>query len=267
MKDLIDDLCLDENLESRLEIFTQKNKNKIKKLCNRCHKDFNVLAGCSSLMRLAVCLEYAQTYTFDHYNRLGIPQEYFYSTLKDISIWCENHNNKGLKNYGWIKNHLKCELFKIGRLQYQMFCCKNPTLDYKQLPFKFGDNLIYIHIPQGEKLIYKDCVDSLLSAKKFFEIYFPDFNYQFFFCESWLLFEENFAFMDTSSNILQFQSLFNIVYSATDDRQAIERIFGKRRIAKSNYTESTSLQRSAKAYMLDGNKLGVGIGIINKNDI
>jgi hypothetical protein len=73
--------------------------------------------------------------------------------------------------------------------------------------------------------------------------------------------------MEVSSNILQFQSLFELVYSDDDDNQAIERIFGKRRLIKSNYPENTSLQKRAKKYMLDGNKLGIGIGIIDKDEI
>ena len=89
----------------------------------------------------------------------------------------------------------------------------------------------------------------------------------FFICESWLLYEDNWRFMKSGCNILQFQSLFDIVMSSTDDRQAIERIFGKRRLIKKNYPENTSLQKSAKKFMLDGGKLGEGLGVINKNEI
>ena len=56
--------------------------------------------------------------------------------------------------------------------------------------------------------------------------------------------------------------MFDIVYSSQDDRQAIERIFGKRRIIKSSYPENTTLQRNAKKYILSGKKLGIGIGVI-----
>ena len=70
--------------------------------------------------------------------------------------------------------------------------------------------------------------------------------------------------MNSSSNILQFSTLFDLVYSVEDDRQAIERIFGKRKIIKSKYEEKTTLQRNAKRFMQNGGKLGVGIGILNK---
>ncbi|MFU2519512.1 MAG: hypothetical protein ACM67P_05240, partial [Clostridiales bacterium] len=81
------------------------------------------------------------------------------------------------------------------------------------------------------------------------------------------LYGENWQFMNSSSNILQFSTLFDLVYSVEDDRQAIERIFGKRQLIKSKYQENTALQRSAKRFMQNGGKLGVGIGILFKGDI
>lgn len=78
----------------------------------------------------------------------------------------------------------------------------------------------------------------------------------------WLLFEDNKEFMAKDSNILKFMALFDIRYSIKIDKQAIERIFGKRSLFKKNYSEKTALQRSAKKYLLDGNKLGIGIGVI-----
>lgn len=73
--------------------------------------------------------------------------------------------------------------------------------------------------------------------------------------------------MKPSCNILQFQSLFDIVVSSPDDRQAIERIFKKRRFIKKFYPENTSLQQNAKQYMMAGNKLGTGFGIIDKTEL
>ena len=149
-------------------------------------------------------------------------------------------------------------------MRYQGYTCKSRFLKYSLLPFDYGEKVIYVHIPQGEKLVYSDCVSSIKEAKIFFEKYFPGYSYRFFFCESWLLFAENWQFMEPSSNILQFSSLFDIVYSCSVDAQAIERIYKKRRINKSKYPEDTSLQKSAKAYMLSGGKLGMGIGVIEK---
>ena len=72
--------------------------------------------------------------------------------------------------------------------------------------------------------------------------------------------------MKEDSNILSFMSLFDIRFSVKIDKQAIERIYGKRRILKRSYPEDTDLQRRAKAYMLRGGRMGVGVGVIKTGE-
>lgn len=264
MKELMNRIDIDKSLQLQVN---EIDISKIETIANQCKSDFSVLAKYDDVTRLAVCLYYAESITKQMYIEKGIPLEIYYDTMSDIAIWCENNSNKGLKNYNWIKNHLNLTLFKLGRLQYQMYQVENKTLKYDLLPFNYGDNLLYVHIPQGEKLIYSSCITSIRTAKEFFKTYFSEFNYELFFCESWLLYEENYAFMSVSSNILQFQSLFEIVYNESDDKQAIERIFGKRHLFKSKYPENTTLQKQAKAYMKAGNRFGIGIGIIRKANL
>lgn len=267
MKDMIEKLGLAPSLKDELNALISTNENKIHALSKRCHdKGFNCLNKESDIMRLAVCIDYTK-YTKEIYQKLGISDDILFATLGDIAIWCKNNDNKGLKNFSWIKNHLNGELFRIGRLQYQLYTCDNKALKYKLLPFDYGENVIYVHIPQGEKLIYADCISSIKQAKKFFDTHFPSYHYRFFFCESWLLYEDNWMFMEASSNILQFQSMFEIVYNKNDPHQAIERIFGKRELIKSRYSEDTSLQKSAKNHIINGGKLGEGIGLISINDV
>lgn len=253
---------LDFDLEKRLIEYISSHEKKINPLAEKCKKHgFSCLARSSDMMRLAVCIAYIK-YTEEDYIRLGISESTLKDTMSDIGIWCRNNDNKGLKNHPWIQNHLKAELFKIGRLQFQLYICDNATFDYSLLPFDRGEKTVYIHIPQGEKLIFADCVNSVKEAKTFFAKHFPDYKFEYFICESWLLYEENWQFMKSSSNILQFQSLFDIVISKPDDRQAIERIFGKRKLIKKHYSENSSLQKSAKKFMLSGGKMGEGVGII-----
>lgn len=267
MTEIIDNINLDCDLKKKVLALTEKENRKVLSFAKQCSKgNFSALRFCSDLMRLAVVIKCAEN-TKKRYNAIGISDEIFFDTMKDISIWCQNNDNKGLKNYQWIKNHLNCELFRLGRLQFQIYKCNNPTLNYDCMPFKSGESVIYIHIPQGEKLLFSDCVESLNKAISFFDKFFPDYSYRFFFCESWLLYEENWQFMNVSSNIMQFSSLFDVLYSVNNDSQAIERIFGKRKFNKKYYPENTSLQKSAKSFMLDGGKMGIGIGIIDKHAI
>ncbi len=267
MLDLIDKINLDNQLKNKVIDLAQKDRVKILSLAKKCSTgDFSCLKFKNDLTRLAVIIECANQ-TFETYKQLGIPDNVLYDTLDDIRIWCENNDNKGLANYNWIKNHINCELFKIGRLQFQFFKCNNKLLDYNYFPFDCGEALIYIHIPQGEKLIYSECISSIKNAVEFFNKYFPDYSFRYFFCESWLLYDDNYLFMQPSSNIMQFSSMFDVICSKDIDSQAIERIFGKRQLNKKKYQENTTLQRAAKAHLINGGKLGIGIGIIDKTDL
>lgn len=265
---LANKINLNSELKNKVLSLVERDRAKLISLCKKADNyNFKSVFAKNDMIKLAVALLYSVEFTYPKYQKAVISDEIYFETMKDIAVWCENNNNKGLKNLPWIKNHLNFELFKLGRLQFQIYKCDNRTLNYDLLPFNFGENLIYVHIPQGEKLVYAECVNSLKNAKSFFGEYFPNYDFDYFFCESWLLYGENWQFMNSSSNILQFSTLFDLVYSFDDDRQAIERIFGKRQLIKSKYQENTALQRSAKRFMQNGGKLGVGIGILNKNDI
>ena len=265
---LANKINLNSELKNKVLSLVERDRAKLISLCKKADNDnFKSVFAKNDIIKLAVALLYSVEFTYPKYQKAVISDEIYFETMKDIAVWCENNNNKGLKNLPWIKNHLNFDLFKIGRLQFQIYKCDNRTLNYDLLPFNFGENLIYVHIPQGEKLVYAECVNSLKNAKSFFGEYFPNYDFDYFFCESWLLYGENWQFMNSSSNILQFSTLFDLVYSFDDDRQAIERIFGKRQLVKSKYQENTALQRSAKRFMQNGGKLGEGIGILFKGDI
>ena len=260
--ELIEKLNLDENLTLQVTDLINNNEVSILRLSKKfAKKRTSCLKFKSDLTRLAAAIIAAEI-TYKKYKDKGIDDKVFFDTMADIGIWCKNNHNEGLKEYNWIKNHLGFELFKIGRLQFQLFKCNNPTLDYKKLPIKYRSKAVYIHIPQGEKLDYNACLESINSAKIFPKEYFPKYKFEYFFCESWLLYEKNKEFMDENSNILKFQTLFNIAYSVKEDKQAIERIFGKKERDVNCYKQETSLQKSAKKYMQNGGKLGIGIGYI-----
>lgn len=261
MIELAERIGLDEKVVAEIKELTQKEKDNIDKLAHKCvTKGFHNLGGKSPMMALAVILKLAVDVK-DNYDKKGIDEKIYYDTMSDIKIWCEKTGNKGIREYMWLQNHVKSELFRLGRLQFQLYGCKNKTLMYNKLPFRYGDNLIYVHIPEGEKLSEDKCLESFAMAKAFFSEFFPEYKYEYYFCESWLLFDGNRDFMKQDSNIVKFMNLFEHCYSMKIDVQAIERIYGKRKLLNRNYSENTDLQRRAKAYMLSGNKLGVGIAV------
>ena len=166
---LADKINLNTKLKNKVLSLVDKDRAKLIYLCNKAKSgDFKSLFVKNDLTKLAIALMYSAEITYPKYKRANISDDIYFDTMKDIAVWCENNNNKGLKNLAWIKNHLNFELFKIGRLQFQIYKCDNRTLNYDLLPFNFGENLIYVHIPQGEKLVYADCVNSVKRAQSFF---------------------------------------------------------------------------------------------------
>lgn len=277
--ELLEFLSLNDKLTINLTDLALKDEVGILRLSEKFYNgNASCLIGKSPLMRLAVILKSAEK-TRLKYKQKGISDDIFKSTFGDIKIWCENCGNRGLENSNWLKNHINFELFRLGRLQFQLFICSNPALNYSKLPLRYGEKAVYIHIPQGEKLDYNECINSIKTADDFFKKYFPDYNYKYYFCESWLIFENNREFMAENSNIVKFMSLFDIHYSVNAEAQAFERIFGKsinfnslsyklnknkRKSDINSLSEFTSLQKSAKQYLLSGKKLGIGIGTIEK---
>lgn len=258
--ELIEKYNIDSELKQNAADLIRKNKVGILRLSKKfLNKKPNCLRFKSDLTRLAVVLKASEA-TYEKYKEKGIDDEIFFDTMDDIRIWCENNSNKGLENYNWIRNHIWFELFKIGRLQFQLFKFPYVVYDYKKTPLKFSENVINIHIPRGEKLDFNACVESIEKAKVFFSTYFPEYNYKYFVCDSWLLYGKNKEFMAEDSNIMKFQSLFTIAFSKCDEAQAIERIFGKKEKDANCYEQKTSLQKSAKKYILDGGRLGTGFG-------
>jgi len=265
MVKLAKEIGLDESLVRRLSSLTEKEKKKAEKCTEKClSENFGCLGRESHIIRLAVMLCCAVKLR-EWYAERGIADSIFLDTMSDIKIWCENNGNKGLKNYGWIKNHVQFELFRLGRLQFQLYECKNRTLFYNKLPFSYGERLIYVHIPQGEKLGKEGCIESLKAAEKFFAEYFPEYEYRYYFTESWLVADCNADFMAKDSNIIKFASLFEHCYSVKIDAQAIERVFGRRRLFVKSYPEETSIQRNLKKYMLGGGKPGIGVAVIDRD--
>lgn len=200
------------------------------------------------------------------YREKGISDEVFYDTMKDITVWSENFRQEkgftGIDNLMWIQNHLNCKIFRLGRLQFQPFPFYLPPCVSKEkrksAGIKIGAKVLNVHIPQGEKLIKKECEKSFAMAEEFFR----DYPYKAFICDSWLLCERNREFMSEDSNIIRFAEMFDILGSTDNPAQTVERVFGKKETIPLLYPESTALQRQCKAYILSGGKPGTGFGII-----
>lgn len=226
----------------------------------------------------AFCLGFALAeaeHTFARYRKLGIPEEIYYDTMRDISIWvntCKKEENiVGLCELSWIRHALYLNLFRIGRLQYQFFKTNHtvsgiPLKARRQVPIKSGQPVLNIHIPEDGRLEFSACRESLEAARVFFETFFPQYAYKGFVCDSWLLDSRNALFMRENSNILQFSKLFDcVVQTKRNNHELLRRLWGVHQATPAELKalpENTDLQKRAKQYLLSGGKTGNGYGFI-----
>jgi hypothetical protein len=195
-----------------------------------------------------------------HYQTKGIPRTVFIETMSDIGIWADrylkNTGKTGLKEISWIRKHLKGEIFRLGRLQYEPRRLGKRIHGYSR-----RTPCLWIHIPEGEKLDPRKCRDSIEAARCFFPAYFQK-DYPLACCHSWLLHNSLRVILDEDSNIVRFADLFMIVDNDDDNSQALQRVFGWGAAVSPDLPEETSLQRKMKGALLQGTEFGMGLGII-----
>lgn len=192
--------------------------------------------------------------TYDCYVERGIEDSVYWDTFYDFTLWCGNcyrdYGEYGIAEYDWLYRHIEMSLFRLGRLQFEK------TFAESEWGIAHGEEVISIHIPQGEKLDIQACKESIQRGIRFWG---TEYTYV---CDSWLLEPELQKLLKADSNILEFQKWFDIVSVDKHCRQAEERIFIKVQDNPADYPEETSLQRAAKRYLAEGGKLGCGIGIL-----
>lgn len=201
--------------------------------------------------------------TKSRYDELGIPEENFWDSMRDLPIWCEDcltrYGSPGFKEWGWVGCSLRMEVIRIGRLQFQPNqLLRDVTWDSAYFPA--GTPVLEVHIPAGEPLNPDAVLASMNQSTTFFKTYF---NKQFplFHCHSWLLCPDLKALVPEDSRIIQFQNLFAVYHTDHEERQAEERVFGHLSDDPRKYPENTSLQKALKRYLLRGNEISMGAGI------
>lgn len=260
--------------------------------------------------------------------RAGIPEYITIETLKDINIWIDNfyqtNRRYGLAEHPWLARHYSGNLFKIGRLQYEIlpypdwgYVFKNSktgefvtlsanaqisssghitgssgeedcmfqasfsfngevfegnkidtengiVLEQKvtlstsewQLVLKPGDLVWNLHIPQGEKMDYELCLESMKLAGEFFEKHFSELRFSAIICGSWLLDSNLVHILPQNSNIVRFMRLWHKLPIKAGVPMIFERVYGfgfkEKDIASA--PENSTLQKNLKRYILDGGK-------------
>jgi hypothetical protein len=266
----------------------------------------------------------------EYYVKEGISEKVLKDTMADLPLWInhyyDNRGEYGLNEFGWLLNHFKCQLFKLGRLQFkasrfhekiiafkncesgEIVTLSNGGVKYREdglvdgtsgiydkeawesvynecenviegnpiingycnkeiiqlktssweKVLESGDEIIEVHIPAGEKMDFKKCVQSYEIAKGFYKKYFPEKPLKAFVCESWLLDPRLQDILPGEANIVKFQRYAMLFPMLSSDSQTIERVFSNDLESAINSGKLSTLQRGILDFMNKGNKMCAG---------
>ena len=197
------------------------------------------------------CLLLAAARAHKEYARLGISEEVFADTMHCFPRFVKEHRaltgEWGFDRGWWAWRATCLRLFRIGALEYE--------------PIWGEKRALSLHIPSDASLDPEACRSSHEAARAFFAAHFPACARAPVVCSSWLLHPALKELLGGESNIVRFQSLFDIVRVDEDDISYRAFVFRRADGDIADYPENTTLQRRLKEHLLQGGRMGSALGI------
>ncbi|MGH9303689.1 MAG: acyltransferase domain-containing protein [Acidimicrobiales bacterium] len=176
----------------------------------------------------------AVPYTLSWHEAHGIAPEVTWASLGDLARHMAIHRrvygSTGVDNAWWLTLLLRGELFELGRLQFNWFRLgegdQSPRwyapaeAGRRGRGFRDGDFCAGVHIPESGPLTPRECDDSLSAAAQLLPDLLgldPGRHRLLATCASWLLDDQLGAYLSKESNIMAFQSRFELVPGWSDD--------------------------------------------------
>ena len=204
------------------------------------------------------------------YTKQGIPDSVFFETIKDLKykfqecVECKGYYGTFVPH--WFEGFYRLERFGLGRFQYEHTDIDKEIITPSGIKIKKGTKVLFLHIPSsGVPLSDEVRIESYKKAYEFYkDTPFVKNGRIIFVCHSWLLYEKHREFLPENSNILKFMNDFYIYDGyISDTKEDLWRIFGKYENAPVNdLPEDTSLKRAYKKWLVEGNEVGGGVGLI-----
>lgn len=199
----------------------------------------------------------------ERYARMSLPETIWYASMLDLK-WKLLETKQVYHVWGvhcgdWFRPFFTMERFALGRLQFEII----PSLiDCENGPHcvKKGDPVINVHIPSSGPLRYEDVLDAYGQAVQFFRTQFAADVIPFQ-CETWMLYPRVNQLLP-DGNMKRFAADFDVRMAGIDPRQDDRwRVFHVPNSTPiTEYEERTSFQKRLKAWLLEGNVMGIGVG-------
>lgn len=197
-------------------------------------------------MKMLTCMLHCCLYTRELYEERGIPEDIFLATMSFLIRFLERQKEIAGEYVfvwaWWFPRQLALREFRIGELEYEM-------------TEEGGVPCLSVHIPAGVSLTKEKLGATHRAWKAFAAKFFPAYENAEVYCDSWMLSPALRELLPANSNILYFQSCFEILHS--DDNDAVlDWVFPGEKPPYEQLSERTSLQRAMKRYLVNGGRVG-----------
>ncbi len=208
----------------------------------------------------------------------AIPDPVSWATLADLGRHIARYRRRrgltglGRDSIGWLSLHFSGGIYALGRLQFNLYRIRTgpggPRFWYgegdpraSEPGFRPGDAVLGMHIPESGALSPEACEDSLSRARTFFPRYFPEHGFRVVICTSWLLDDQLGAYLSPTSNIVRFQSRFEVVPGAFErDDDIFWFVFHQPPDAIDRLHPRSTLERAIVAHVRSGHHWRVRTG-------
>ena len=192
------------------------------------------------------------------YYTKGYSEQIYHDTMKDMLYKLEECRKRcgvwGTYELEWYRCFCKCNIFALGRMQFQPMVSEEDYGDYT----KKGDTVYVCHIPSGSPLKIEDVYDSLDKAYEFF----GGEGEMTFRCTSWLFYPPQYEMYKPGSNLRNFYDIWEMSASDTTNSN-FWRVFYKEPDAElSEIVPKTSLEKSLLEHMKNGGTMGYARGYL-----
>ena len=197
-------------------------------------------------------------------DRVKSPQV-FWATCQDLGYKAREcwalHGVWGTFVAHWYPILYAGELFKLGRMEYQVSTCRlDAPVTAAGVTVRPGETVLQLHIPSsGEPFTLEARMDSYRQAWQFFHR-----EKLVCLCSSWLLYPPYGQALPQGSHVRDFARDFTLLrQTQTPDFADGWRVFGRDwQRPVEELPENTTMQRGLKAYFCRGGMPGIGQGML-----
>ena len=189
----------------------------------------------------------------------GLEEEVWIDTMGCYTRFVREHFSSfgcyGFDRGYWTIRQRDAKLFRLGQLEYEL------------LRGEDGAPSIALHIPTDACIETEGINESLDRARSFLKKHFPEWADAPIKCESWLLSPALKGLLPAGARILRFQAAFDLTETEPEANDVLQWVFGLAESQKASarledLPEDTSLRRNAKAFLLDGGRIGTATGLL-----